>query len=78
MALTGKTGADAIFRALKRICIVLSHYSAKLQLLISATEAASVITPSQAAAVRGFLTAANDLCAAFDLMASYSGFNTNP
>ena len=78
MALTGKTGADAIFRALKRICIVLSHYSAKLDLAITAAQAAGVINATQAAAMRNFVGDALALCAAFDLLAGYSGFNTNP
>jgi hypothetical protein len=78
MALTGKTGADAIFKALKRICIVLSHYQTKLTLLINAAETATVITSTQAAAARAFVTAANDVCAVFQLLADYSGFDTNP
>jgi hypothetical protein len=78
MARTGKTGADAIFKALKRICLVLSHYSGKLDKMITAAEAADVVTSAQAATARAFLAGANGACAIFETLADYSGFDTNP
>lgn len=74
MAVTGKTGADAVFKALKRICIVLSHYRAKLDIVINAAEAAAVITSAQATTAHDFLASASTVCAIFEAVADYSGF----
>lgn len=76
MAITGKTGADAVFIALKRICIVLSHYRAKLDAVIDTAESNGVITSVQATAAHDFLATANTVCAVFELVAGYSGFTT--
>lgn len=76
MAITGKTGADAVFIALKRICIVLSHYRAKLDAVIDAAVAANVITSGQATTAHDFLATANTVCAVFEAVAGYSGFTT--
>jgi hypothetical protein len=78
MARTGKTGADAIFKAVKRICLVLSHYSGKLDRVITAATTADVITSAQAATIRAFIASANGACAILELLADYSGFDTNP
>lgn len=78
MALTGKTGADAVFKALKRICLVIAHYGPKLQAVITAAEDADVVTATQATAARDLVAAAQAACDAFSLIAGYSGFNTNP
>lgn len=75
MAITGKTGADAVFKALSRICIVLSHYRAKLDGVIDQAAAADVITADQATTAHDFLATANTVCAVFDLVAGYSGFH---
>lgn len=74
MALTGKTGADAVFKALKRICIVLSHYRAKLDAVIDSAQGASVITEEQAVLAHDFLGTASTVCAVFEAVAGYSGF----
>lgn len=74
MAITGKTGADAIFKALKRICIVLTKYQAKLQAVVVAAEAAGAITSADATTISAFITVAASTCAAFDRLAQYSGF----
>lgn len=74
MAVTGKTGADAIFKALKRICIVLSHYQFKLIAVVDAAETASAITADQATKIRNFISVATVTCDAFQALADYSGF----
>lgn len=78
MALTGKTGADAVFKALKRICLVIAHYGPKLQAVITSAEGADVITTDQATAARALVSSAQGACDAFALIAKYSGFNTDP
>jgi len=74
MAITGKTGADAIFKALKRICIVLSHYRVKLVAVVAAAQSADVVTEEQAVLINDFLGTAELLCAALEAVAGYSGF----
>lgn len=74
MALTGKTGADAVFKALKRICLVITHYRVKLDNVIDAAESAGAITSSQATTAHDFVAAASVNCAIFELIAGYSGF----
>ncbi len=76
MAITGKTGADAVFFALKRICIVLSHYRAKLDNVIDAAETAGAISSAQATTAHDFLATANTVCAVFEAIAAYSGFTS--
>jgi hypothetical protein len=75
-AITGKTGADAVFKALKRICIVLAHYRAKLDIVIDAADTNGVITTAQATTAHDFLATANTVCAIFEAVADYSGLTT--
>lgn len=74
MAITGKTGADAIFKALKRICIVLTKYQAKLQAVVIAAETAGAISAADATTINAFITVAGATCSAFDRLSQYSGF----
>lgn len=74
MPVTGKTGADAVFKAVKRIAIVLSHYAPKFLAVVAVMEAGGNITAADAAAIRGFVSALNDLLAALSKVADYSGF----
>lgn len=74
MAITGKTGADAIAKALKHICRVLVAYRNKLEQVIDQAEAATVITGSQATAARAFVASADAACQVFILIADFSGF----
>ncbi len=78
MARTGKTGADAILLALKKICRVLVKYQAKLVAVVNAAEIAGAITTAEAVTIGELIGAANAYCAAFDLLAEFSGFDTNP
>lgn len=74
MPITGKTGADAVFKALQRICIVITKYRTKLDAVINQAEAASVITSAQATAAHDFIASASTVCAVFNLVAGFSGF----
>lgn len=74
MAITGKTGADAIFKALKHICIVLSHYNLKLRLVITAARVAGAITTGEETIILAFIDSAVVACDAFNKLAAYSGF----
>jgi len=73
MAITGKSGADAIFKALKRICIVLAHYSPKLDAVITQAQTAGKISAAQAATCRQLVTLATAFCDAYALVADFSG-----
>lgn len=74
MAVTGKTGADAIFRAIQRVCIVITRYRAKFDNVVTAAQGAGAITSDQAQAIRDFIASLNVLCAALDALSKYSGF----
>jgi len=74
MALTGRTGADAIFKALKRICIVLTKYQSKLVAVIVSAQSAGAITSAQAADATALINLASAACVAFQRIADYSGF----
>lgn len=74
MAVTGKTGADAIFIALRQICKVIVRYRAKLDDVIDAAETAGTITSAQATQAHDFVTNASVVCVIFELIAGYSGF----
>lgn len=73
MAHTGKTGADAIFQALSKICRIITAYRAKLDKVIDDAVGAGVITTSQATVAHDFVATANAACAVFQLVAGYSG-----
>jgi hypothetical protein len=68
-----RTGADAIFIALSRICIVINRYSAKLQLAIDAALAAGLITDTQRATANAFILSARAVCDIFRIVARNSG-----
>ena len=70
----GKSGADAIAKALDRICLVLQKYSLKLDAAISAAQASDIITSEQATIARTFISTARTACDIFKLVARNSGF----
>ncbi len=74
MALTGKTGADAVFIALKHICRVIVAYNLKLNAVVTSALGAGAITSGQAATINAFIAGASAACAAFEALAAYSGF----
>jgi hypothetical protein len=74
MAITGKTGADAVAKALKHICRVLVAYRTKLEAVIDAAVASNAITAAQADTAKAFIASADAACQIFILIADYSGF----
>ena len=74
MAVTGKTGADAIFIALRHICRVLTTYQTRLTAVVAAAAGAGAITAGQQAAINTFISVAASTCGAFEALAQYSGF----
>lgn len=74
MAVTGKTGADAVFQALRHICHVIVKYRTKLDGVITSAQGAGVITAAQATTAHDFVAAATTTCSIFELIAGYSGF----
>ena len=71
---TGRTGADAIFRALHAICGTLKRYRPKLETLIDSLVSTGVLTAAQGATVNDFIATSSTLCDLFGLIASHSGF----
>lgn len=74
MAITGKTGADAVAKSLKHICRVLVAYRVKLEAVIDQAAAFGTITSEQATAAKAFIASADAACQIFMLVAEYSGF----
>lgn len=74
MAVTGKTGADAIFVALRHICRVITKYQSRLTAVVAAAAAAGAITAGQQTLINNFISVAVATCAAFESLAAYSGF----
>jgi hypothetical protein len=74
VAITGKTGADAIFKALHHICSVLNKYRTKLEAVVTAAQGAGAITSGQATQINDFIAVAVVTCDAFAALAAYSGF----
>lgn len=74
MAITGKTGADAIFKAVDKICHVVTAYRSKFNAVIDAALAANAITSAQATTIKDFLLVLDALCVALKALSDYSGF----
>lgn len=74
MPVTGKTGADAIFIAMKHICRLIVKYNLKIASVIAAAYAAGAITAQQQTDLNLFLANATAFCIAWEALAAYSGF----
>ena len=70
--MAGKTGADAVFRALERACRTVKAYQNKLHAIIVLAQAAGVITAAQATKAHDFVDASVELCGIFGLIAEYN------
>lgn len=70
--MAGKTGADAIFRGLGHICHTITRYRVKLDALIDAAVASSVISTAQAVTAHDFVASASSVCAIFEVLASFN------
>jgi hypothetical protein len=78
MPRTGRTGADAIFIALDKICRVVTRYQNKLSNVIDLAVTEGAITAGQAVTAHAFVASVSGACAIFELIAQISGFDTNP
>lgn len=74
MAVTGKTGADAIFIALRHVCRLITKYQTRLNAVVAAAASAGAITSAQQISINNFIATAVTLCSAFEALANYSGF----
>lgn len=72
MAITGKTGADAIKAAFHIICRVLLKYETKLRAAIEAARIAGLISSSDEGLAYAFIDGAKVLCIIFEKVADYS------
>jgi hypothetical protein len=78
MALTGKTGADALAKWVKHQTLLLAHYAVKMDIVINLAVTAGAITSGEAALIRAYIAAMQAAAAAIQKLADFSGFNTNP
>lgn len=70
--MASKSGADAVFVALRAICHTITRYRVKLDTVIDDAETAGRIDSSQAAIAHNFVAAANATCAIFELVAEFN------
>lgn len=74
MAVTGKTGADALNNWLKKSQGTLKRYRAKMSIVIAAATIAGAITGPEAALIIAYIDAMDAAAAALQKLADYSGF----
>ncbi len=74
MAITGKTGADAISKDLKHSVRMISKFTLKLNSVVAAARTAGAITVAQETDILAFISIAPAASAAFEALAAYSGF----
>lgn len=74
MAVTGRTGADGWYKALKRQSIIWSHYGPKLAAVAATMHGLGLLTDAEYTALTTSFTALPALLAAMAKVADYSGF----
>jgi hypothetical protein len=74
VAITGRTGADAVYIAVKHICTVLNKYRSKFEAVVVAAQGAGAISSAEATYITNFLSVADALCVALLHLSEYSGF----
>ena len=74
MAVTGRTGADAIFKFLHSICRVLGRYELKLRAAVDAAQTAGAITSAQKTTIITFIDLSSAACVAFEALSNFTGF----
>jgi hypothetical protein len=70
----GKSGADGISVAIKRVCVIDRKYHSKMLTAIALTQAAGLITLSEASQATTLLGAISAYCTIFEKVAGNSGF----
>ena len=73
MATTGKTGADAFAKAVKRQAIIISHYGPKLLAVCSVMHTAGLLDDAEYNALVTGINAVPALLSAIAKVAQYSG-----
>lgn len=74
MAVTGKTGADAINKDVHHITRLIAKYAPKLDAVISAAQTAGVISAEDAGILRAWIAGAQAAAVIWAKLAGYSGF----
>ena len=74
MAVTGRTGADALARAAKRQQIVLTKYAVKFQAVVDVMHDAALLTDTEYTLISVFITTQASTALALYKIAAYSGF----
>lgn len=67
-----KTGADAIYKFVFRICGTFGRYAVKLDPFIESAVISGVISPDEAVVVRAFLAGINGLCVIWKKLANFN------
>lgn len=74
MAVTGKTGADAIMKTIKRQAIVYQKYAPRLTALIVTMQGLGLLTAGEAALAQAYIEAIVQMGVIFTKISDYSGF----
>lgn len=74
MAVTGKTGADGFYKAVKRQSLIWAHYGPKLQAVVNTMHGLGLLTDAEAAALTAAFGSLPALLSAISKVADYSGF----
>jgi hypothetical protein len=70
--MAGKTGADAVSKAVSKICRVVNAYRVKLHTIIDAAKIAGIITVDEAAVAHAFVDSIGVACAIWMRIADYN------
>ena len=73
MAVTGKTGADAWYKTVKKQADIYRKFGPKLTAVINTMLAANLLTPTEAAALVAGFNATPEILSAIAKVAEYSG-----
>lgn len=73
MAVTGKTGADAWYKTVKKQADIYKKYGPKLVTVVTTMEAAGLLTAAEMAALISAFSAMPALLSAIAKVAEYSG-----
>jgi hypothetical protein len=70
--MNGKTGADAVSKAVFHICRLITKFGSKLNAVIAAAETAGAITSAQAALASSLLSSAQAACTVWEAIAVFN------
>lgn len=72
MAITGKTGWDAMYQDQLKMCATIKRYGPKALAAVSAAQSLGIVTAEQAATAVAAIEGATVLCAIFKALADYT------